>query len=228
VIQSNPFCTRFVRPGAIPYRFPSDQNRASENPSLLDDQAKLQLICTQLQIDRVGMIIGPHGSGKSTLLKSLMPVLEPGYRKVLLCQLCDPRSGGPISRLRHTRQSWRMISQQFSRMDDRDLLIIDGIDQLSTLNRFGLLLRSNKRGPSILATAHRPWFSTRVLFETKLDRHRICELTEQLLRDSPIELIGIVSRKLASHDCSRMTNLRDFWFECYDDVQDHLRQPLES
>lgn len=233
MIPSNPFCTRFVRPGAIAYRFPTDQNGASENPPQLGDQAELQLICDRLKIDRVGLIVGPHGSGKSTLLQSLMPVLEPGYRKVLLWQLCDPRPAGPISRLRYSRRSWRMINQQFSRMNEHDLLIIDGIDQLSALNRFHLLHRSRKRGPSILATAHRPtadrpWYATRVLFETKLDRHRICELTEQLLRDSPIELTGIVKRKLASRDCSRMTNLRDFWFECYDDVQDHLRQPLES
>ncbi|MBN9517708.1 hypothetical protein J0H58_04175 [bacterium] len=56
----NPFSTRFVEPGAIPYHLPggvaglADRFRADGGR---------------------GELVGPHGSGKSTLLASLLPLL---------------------------------------------------------------------------------------------------------------------------------------------------------
>src|SRR5438045_9395885 len=58
----NPFSSRFVEPGAIPFRFPS--------PGGLADVVR--------RLDEAGgwgQVVGPHGSGKSTLLAALLPAL---------------------------------------------------------------------------------------------------------------------------------------------------------
>jgi hypothetical protein len=107
-------------------------------------------------------------------------------------------------------------------------LIIDGIEQFWIIDRIRLALRGNKSGPSILATSHRKLLGFPLLFETNLDQTRINELTEQLIKNSSPPLEGLVRDKLANHDWERNTNLRDFWFECYDDVQTFQRQSLTS
>ncbi len=51
----NPFCTRRIRPGALPYFFPPG--------------ASIETILQRFQdFAGWGEIVGPHGSGKSTLL----------------------------------------------------------------------------------------------------------------------------------------------------------------
>ena len=68
--ERNPFATRFVRPGAIPYRF--------ANGLVGRDRASLR------QHDWRGEIVGPHGSGKSTLVQTLIPPLKEAGRDVRL------------------------------------------------------------------------------------------------------------------------------------------------
>ena len=61
--RSNPFSTRFVRPGAIPFCFPQGEGAGT--------------LVTRLERQGWwGQIVGPHGSGKSTLLAQLRPHLE--------------------------------------------------------------------------------------------------------------------------------------------------------
>ncbi len=56
----NPFSTRFVEPGAIPYHLPGG----------------LAELADRFRADGGrGGLVGPHGSGKSTLLASLLPLL---------------------------------------------------------------------------------------------------------------------------------------------------------
>ncbi len=215
---SNPFCTRFVQPGAIRYRFPDDQN----------EDLALNSICNRLQYGRSALIIGPHGSGKSTLLRSLMPMLNQRYPSVASVQLCQLPATSAIDRIRQGRQNWREIHQRWLSLSGRDLLIIDGIEQLRSRDRFRLLQGCRIRGPSILATSHRKLFATRVVFETKIDRCRSAALTEQLIENLPIALAALVRAKLANHDWDRGTNLRDFWFDCYDVVQTEQRQTLDN
>lgn len=55
----NPFSTRFVEPGAIPYHLPGGVAALAE----------------RFREHGCGELVGPHGSGKSTLLASLLPLL---------------------------------------------------------------------------------------------------------------------------------------------------------
>ncbi len=61
--RSNPFCSRFVRPGAIGYHFPAGESVESIVERLHACQWR-------------GALVGPHGSGKSTLLHALLPALN--------------------------------------------------------------------------------------------------------------------------------------------------------
>lgn len=68
--MSNPFATRFIRPGAIEFLFSGDESISG--------------LISQLASNRWrGQIIGPHGTGKSTLLAAMVPALEAAGRRVV-------------------------------------------------------------------------------------------------------------------------------------------------
>src|SRR5579859_6457327 len=81
--RSNPFSTRCVRPGAIPFRFPPGESAAT-------------------MVDRLerqgwwGQIVGPHGSGKSTLLAALLPELR-RRRALVTTSLHEDRRRLPLA-----------------------------------------------------------------------------------------------------------------------------------
>jgi len=56
--EPNPFSTRFVQPGAIPYLF--EAGSLAEVIGSFESQG------------RWGQIVGPHGSGKTTLLRAIL------------------------------------------------------------------------------------------------------------------------------------------------------------
>src|SRR5687768_16842271 len=102
--MSNPFSTRFTRPGAIPFILPPGQSLES-------------LVERLQQQGWWGQIIGPHGSGKSTLLASLVPVLEASGRSVVTVSL-------------HQGQH-RLPPLDRSSVHGAAVLMIDGYEQLS-------------------------------------------------------------------------------------------------
>jgi hypothetical protein len=126
-IRENPFCSRRIRPGAVPFLFPPDQN-AETLVELLE------------QNHWWGEIIGPHGSGKSSLLASLIPVIERAGRPVVLVELHDGQRQLPI-RLGDAR------------LQSPAVVIVDGYEQLSRWNRFWLK-RHCRRHLGLLATSH--------------------------------------------------------------------------
>src|SRR6185295_305765 len=70
----NPFATRFIRPGAIPFLF-------------LDGDSA-DAIVERLKANRWrGQIIGEHGSGKSTLIATLVPLIEAAGRQAVMLKI---------------------------------------------------------------------------------------------------------------------------------------------
>jgi hypothetical protein len=127
--MSNPFSTRFVRPGSMPFYFP--QGVSAE---VLVDRLK--------QHDWRGAIAGPHGSGKSTLLEALVPVIERAGWQVRRVSLHDgerrlpndfvwPKSGEPAG-----------------------VVVVDGYEQLGWWARRKLNAAVRKAGWGLLATVH--------------------------------------------------------------------------
>jgi energy-coupling factor transporter ATP-binding protein EcfA2 len=79
VLASNPFATRFIRPGAIEYLYPAGQSGEA-----LVEQLRAQ--------NWQGQIIGPHGSGKSTLVAALAAALAAAGRKVVQIKGQEPQA----------------------------------------------------------------------------------------------------------------------------------------
>jgi energy-coupling factor transporter ATP-binding protein EcfA2 len=124
---SNPFATRFTRPGAIGYLFPSGESAAALVQRLEQQQWQ-------------GQIVGPHGSGKSTLLAALDPALAAAGRDVVRVTLRDGQRALPtIDRSELTASSQ---------------LVIDGFEQLSWWSRQRLRLLVRRTGAGLLITTH--------------------------------------------------------------------------
>ncbi len=127
--SENPFCTRRVRPGAIPFIFPPGQNAET-------------LVERLRQAGWRGEIVGPHGSGKSTLLAALTAAIKRAGRRTVLIALHDGQRRLPLD------------LQGDPRLDPSTVLIVDGYEQLGCWSRLMLKRFCRRRGVGLLATAH--------------------------------------------------------------------------
>jgi hypothetical protein len=126
-VTSNPFSTRFIRPGAIPFLFADDESAAA-------------LVERLRQQSWWGQIIGPHGSGKSTLLVALAPAIEAAGRKVVSMTIHQGDHRLPPLE----RESFTASTQ----------LVIDGYEQLSWWSRRRVKMLCRAGGAGLLVTAH--------------------------------------------------------------------------
>jgi hypothetical protein len=126
-VNSNPFSTRFIRPGALSFLF-------AEGESALTLVEKLRGHHWR------GQIVGPHGSGKSTLLAALLPALDAAGRKVISLSLHQgQRRLPPLD-----REALAATTQ----------LVIDGFEQLSWWSRWRVRWLCRRRSAGLLVTAH--------------------------------------------------------------------------
>ena len=127
---SNPFSTRRVRPGSLPFVFPAGVDAdAARGPTARANNWR-------------GEIIGPHGSGKSTLLATLIPYLVAAGREPLLVTLHD----GERSLAAHRAA--------LAAAEPRSIVIIDGYEQLAFWNKTRLRWRCRRRNHGLIVTAH--------------------------------------------------------------------------
>jgi hypothetical protein len=126
-VQSNPFATRYIRPGEIPFLFP--------------DGDSVSGLVERLQASGWrGQIIGPHGSGKSTLLAALVPAVEAAGRSVVRVAL-------------HQGER-RLPAIDLEAVSPTTILIIDGYEQLSWWSRWHVGRHCKQRSAGLLITAH--------------------------------------------------------------------------
>jgi nucleoside-triphosphatase THEP1 len=210
--RSNPFCTRFVRPGAIPYRFDtrdgeSDCGDASEK------------LLEQLASRRFGLIVGEHGSGKSTLLQTLIPKLGDRFVEVRTIQTHAPPSNRVVKRVAHRMRTSSAVMGEAKRLARGGLLIVDGIEQMGIASRYRLVGLARSKRQFVLATSHRHLSPFASLFRTQTTADLITELTEMLLAESPSELSSAIERELSTRQLTTLENVRELWFELYDVVE---------
>jgi energy-coupling factor transporter ATP-binding protein EcfA2 len=158
---SNPFATRFTRPGAVAFRFPVDKS--------------IETIRHRLQSNRwCGQIVGPHGSGKTTLLRTLDNYWQPWDRQTVTVTLRDGHARLPLS-IR------RMIC-----WTDRSQLIVDGYERLGLISRFRLALCQRLARFGLMITAHRDLgFPT--IWRTSTDTRLAVQLVRELAGDQVAE-----------------------------------------
>jgi hypothetical protein len=126
-VRSNPFSTRYIRPGAIPYLFPNGDSVSGLVERLAASGWR-------------GQIIGPHGSGKSTLLAALVPAVEAAGRRVVSVAL-------------HQGEH-RLPAIDRAALSSTTLLVIDGYEQLSWWSRWRVHRLCKQRAAGLLVTAH--------------------------------------------------------------------------
>jgi hypothetical protein len=135
--DSNPFATRFTRPGAIEFLFPSGQSAESLVAALRDHGWR-------------GEIIGPHGSGKSTLLATLEPVLQAAGRKITRLVISKEPSDRPDVVL--PEAAYERVAS--TTLDSSSQLILDGFEQLSWWSRRQIESLCRQQRAGLLITAH--------------------------------------------------------------------------
>ncbi|MBE6427505.1 MAG: hypothetical protein E7028_02790 [Planctomycetaceae bacterium] len=192
--EENPFCTRRIKPGAIPFYFP-------EGISLQT------LIGTLRENAWCGQIIGPHGSGKSTLLAALLPEIAESGRRIVHLELQDGVRQLPLS------------DADFLEMNENTQLAIDGYEQLSYWTRRRIKSKSAKQGFGVIILGHEPleypdlYQTSRELAVAKLIVSRLLENTIVRIPESVIE----------EHFELYSGNLREMLFSLYDVYEEAYR-----
>jgi energy-coupling factor transporter ATP-binding protein EcfA2 len=183
----NPFCTRRIKPGALPYLFPPKANLESMVKQLKDTAGW-------------GEIVGPHGSGKSTLLASLIPALHAAGWRTQLIELHDGERRLPVN------------LREIPETDIPFMLLVDGYEQLGSLSRFHLKRNCRRRGWGLIVTSHRP-AGLPELFDTAVSPESANRIVQELLKQSDY---SISPEEIADRFARHEGNLRELLFELYD------------
>jgi hypothetical protein len=194
VMRTNPFATRHVKPGAIPYLF--------------DEGDSLERMITRFEgNDCRGQIVGPHGSGKSTLLATLTPALEARGYELVMFQLHAGQGALP-TRLAATRSE----REHFVDKPAGSIVIVDGYEQLSRWNAWRLRHHCARHKLGLLVTTHRAC-RLPLLVEIRPKLATAQELFSRLLPEGDNLLNSSdVATMFARHD----GNLRETLFGLYD------------
>jgi energy-coupling factor transporter ATP-binding protein EcfA2 len=183
----NPFCTRRVRPGAMRFIFPPN-----ENAETLVDRLRKHGWWAE--------IVGPHGSGKSALLAALMPAVERAGQPTVLVELHDGQRRLPLD----LRRDERLVPPA--------VLVVDGYEQLSRWSRLVLKRFCRRRKLGLLVTAHET-----VGFPELYRTASTIGLAEQIVgqlfdgREAPF-----TSEELAACFSRHSGDLRETLFDLYD------------
>lgn len=237
----NPFCTRFTRPGQLPYDFSggrfSDEvggdASGRDDRGGVDGSAEVAIgdrLFAALRARRLGLIVGPHGSGKSTLLKTLEPGLRqrfPHVRFVVLQGPPTPEFDGEGPAIRRMAERLRLRGENLwkvckagGRLPVDGLLVVDGMEQLGAWERFVCSLWWRWRGPLVLGTAHRRLFGFRELWRTEVTVRLVTGLAARLLARADPRVVSSVRSAMSRRDMGRVSNVRELWFDLYDVAQD--------
>ena len=199
VVSQNPFSTRFIRPGVIPW------HSTTTSPSAL-------LKSLKDSNNRV-VISGPHGSGKSTLLCHFCSVArEQGYEVYYL-------------RCRSWIDVMRAIRLFFDVRPRHDFVCIDSLEMLKFFGWFFCLVADFRRVRVVVTVHKRPWWCMwPVLVNTETSFRTFHELVRGLMvKCSPMETINFSKVMLQDIFKRNAGNLRESFFELYDHYEVHSR-----
>lgn len=212
--RSNPFATRFVAPGRVPWL-------ADGDPALSLERLLQRLANLNFRAE----VVGPHGSGKSTLLQHLAKELGG------ICNRLAP-SGQAVAESRHGRLVWvqlrgRRSARQTLRMTQAywrpsRILVVDGFEQLGWLDRCWLLHASRSRLQGLLVARHRRGVLP-TLCRTAVSATMASQIVQRLVQADSVQrpwLMQLADRKQLEDRLRRQSgNLREVLMELFDEVQ---------
>lgn len=190
----NPFASRFLRPGAIPFLFPEGRSLS-------------QLVAQLAGQDGWGQIVGPHGSGKSTLLAALVDALRASGCRLVV----------------HTLRRGQRRPAAWPPPPDTQQLVIDGYEQLSWGWRWRIKAWCRRHGCGLLVTTHRD-LGLPTLWTTTTDLPTLRKVVDHLLQHaSPPtakaagpDQAPFSEQELAAALTAAGGNLREALFRLYD------------
>jgi molybdopterin-guanine dinucleotide biosynthesis protein len=186
---SNPFATRYIRPGAFCYLF---------EPGL-----SAETLVQRLQADGwQGQIVGPHGSGKSTLVAAMVPALEAAGRTI---ERYAVRTGESLVVSPEAMDRWNASTQ----------VIIDGYEQLSWLARRKLRSQVKARQAGLLVTAHAD-VGLPTIYQTQPTEELARQIVTALLKE---KASAITAEDVQAAYAAHQPNLREMLFALYDVYQ---------
>tara|TARA_Y100001934_G_C12283723_1_gene741260 strand:- start:352 stop:1074 length:723 start_codon:yes stop_codon:yes gene_type:complete len=131
--QGNPFSTRHIQPGAIPFQFaPGPKEK--------------QLFDRLWDMGLWGQIVGPHGSGKSTLLHLLARHAGRSGINMVRFDLHD--------RQRKMPHRWKEFVWNSFEKGRSTMVVVDGYEQLTPFVQWRLKRACRHRRWGLLVTAH--------------------------------------------------------------------------
>jgi energy-coupling factor transporter ATP-binding protein EcfA2 len=186
---SNPFATRFIRPGALGFLFEPGQSA--------------EWLVENLRASGwQGQIVGPHGSGKSTLVAALVPALEGAGRTI---ERYAVRSG----------QALVIAPESIARWTTGTQVIVDGYEQLSWLARRKLQSQVRAHQAGLLVTTHAD-MGLPTLYQTQPTEELARSIVAALLKD---ESAAITADDIRAAYAAHHPNLREMLFALYDIYQ---------
>lgn len=194
--SSNPFATRFTRPGAIEFLFPD-----GESAELLTER-----LCEH---SWQGEIVGPHGAGKSTLLATLIAPLQAAGRTIVQATLHQGETSLPA--VLDDWRSWGATTQ----------VIVDGYEQLSWWSRRRLAQRVRDRQAGLLVTSHAATgLPTLMNVAPRIEAAQ--RIVRQLVPDDSLITGGDIEQTFRACD----GNIREMLFRLYDVYQSRVGEYL--
>lgn len=164
---SNPFATKFIRAGSMPYLFVNGHS--------------IEAMFGQLVTSRMrGQIVGPHGTGKSTLLKQMVQQFKEHTHQKSDAPLGESFMAAQLGQgIRRLPWSWFKLI----RTRPGTLLVIDGYEQLSLWRRISLQTVIRLRRLGLLITTHETQWGLPVLIRTHADVPTTRAIVDRLLAD---------------------------------------------
>lgn len=226
VRPANPFATRYVAPGKLPWI-----ECGTSIEQLVDRFQELGGRC---------QIIGPHGSGKSTLLEHLIPKL--GYIEYRENASEHTLKTAPFEDVPHCDAQpvcWFSLRRGFSVMNSLKrflqtqplcgILVVDGAEQLGWWQRRRLVRWSQRTKSKLLLTAHRD-LGLPDLWQTSVS----ASLAQQVVQQAYLNALGsptvpdeIEETQWALLLRKHKGNLRECLMELYDLVETTHREAKE-
>lgn len=195
----NPFASRFVTPGAIPYFF----NNA---------ETSHQIINRGNDLHWVGQIVGPHGSGKTTLARHLGGQLQQRFHEI---NFLIVRGIGEIKTCHRIENGSSSVATTPDwNQNKKTLYVIDGVERLSWLQRKLIVADCRRKQIGLIVTTHRRLIGLPELYKTSFDKSRFIKVLHHLGTERYADHYDRLRSDFGE-------NCREMLFELYDEHLDH-------